>query len=131
MWDAFQWISAAQVKYLREFVFSIGSRFQELEPDADLVSPDKDHNTLSYDGWAYCARTPDKSIFLAYFEKGMPRAQLRGARLNTEYRVQWFDPRNGSWQSAGSGVLRSGPTGIIDVPDYPGDSDWGLKLTVQ
>lgn len=131
MWDAFQWNSGAQVKYLREFALSIGARFQELEPDVDLVSPDKDHNTLSYDGWAYCARTADKSIFLAYFEKGMPRAQIRGARLNTDYRAQWFDPRNGTWKDAGSGVLRSGPTGIIDVSNYPSDSDWGLKLTVQ
>ncbi len=129
MWDAFQWISGAQVKYLREFAFSIGDRFQELEPDADLVSPDKDHNTLSYDGWAYCARTPDKTIFLAYFEKGMPRAQIRGARLNTGYRAQWFNPRDGTWQDAGT--LHSGPTGIIDLPEYPSDTDWGLKLTVQ
>lgn len=131
MWDAFQWISGAQVKYLREFAFSIGDRFQELEPDADLVSPDKDHNTLAYDGWAYCARTPDKAIFLAYFEKGMPRAQIRGARLNARYRAQWFDPRSGTWQDAGPGTLQSGPTGIIDVPDYPGDTDWGLKLTME
>ena len=130
MWDAFQWISGAQVKYLREFAFSIGPRYRELEPDADLVSPDKDHNILSYDGWAYCARTPDKSIFLAYFEKGMPRAQIRGARLNAEYRAEWFDPRKGTWQGiAGGGTLRSSVIGIVMLPDFPGDVDWGLRLT--
>ena len=31
MWDAFQW-SAAQMKYLRTFAFSIGRRYQELVP---------------------------------------------------------------------------------------------------
>ena len=128
MWDAFQWISGAEVKYLREFAFSIGRRYEELAPNADLVSPDKDHNLLSYDGWAYCARTPDKSIFLAYFEKGVPRAQIRGAKLNAKYRAQWFDPRTGVWQDAGGGVLQSGPTGIIQLPEFPGDADWGLKL---
>ena len=128
MWDAFRWISGEQVKYLREFASSIGRRYQDLVPDADLVSPDKDHDLLSYDGWAYCARTPDKSLFLAYFEKGMPKAQIRGAKLNAKYRAQWFDPRTGKWLDAGSGVLQSGPTGIIQLPDLPGDTDWGLKL---
>lgn len=128
MWDAFRWISGEQVKYLREFASSIGRRYQDLVPDADLVSPDKDHDFLSYDGWAYCARTPDKSLFLAYFEKGMPKAQIRGAKLNAKYRAQWFDPRTAKWLDAGSGVLQSGPTGIIQLPDLPGDTDWGLKL---
>jgi hypothetical protein len=131
MWNAFQWISGAEVKYLRDFAFSIGSRYQELAPDANLISPDKDYNLHSFDGWAYCARTPDKSIFLAYFEKGMPRAQIRGARLNADYRAEWFDPRNGTWQKAGSGTLHSGPTGIIELPDFAAGADWGLKLVLE
>ena len=129
MWDAFQWISGAQVKYLRDFAFSLGNRYQDLQPDSNLVSPDKDHNLHSFDGWAYCARTTDKSIFLAYFEKGMPRAQIRGARPNAEYRAEWFDPRAGGWHTGGT--LRSGTTGIIDLPDFPSDIDWGLKLTME
>ena len=68
-------------------------------PLADLVSPNKTHDIRCYEGWAYCARTPDKNIFLAYFEKGCPRSQIRGARLNSLYRAQWFDPRNGTWQT--------------------------------
>jgi hypothetical protein len=131
MWDAFQWISGTEVKYLRDFALSIGDKYRELEPNADLVSPDKDHNVKSYEGWAYCARTPDKGVFLAYFEKGVPRAQIRGARLTAAYRAQWFDPRNGTWRDVGGGVLHSGPTGIIDLPDYPEDRDWGLRLVFE
>lgn len=131
MWDAFQWISGAQMKYLREFAFSLGKRYQELEPEADLVSPNKNHNLLAYEGWAYCARTPDKNIFLAYFEKGMPRAQIRGAKLNSVYRAQWFDPRNGSWSDAGDGKIHSNQIGMMELPDYPGDMDWGLRLTYE
>lgn len=131
MWDAFQWSSGAQVKYLRDFAFSIGKRYEELEPDADLVSPDKDYNLRAYEGWAYCARTPDKEIFLAYFERGMPRAQIRGAKLNSGYRAQWFDPRDGGWRDAGAGILRSSPIGTIQLPDLPGDTDWGLRLICQ
>jgi hypothetical protein len=128
MWDAFQWRSGAEVRFLRTFAFSIGQRYQELVPLADLVSPNKTPNVLSYDGWAYCARTPDKEIFLAYFENGCPKSQLRGARLNSVYRAQWFNPRDGTWSDAGSGSLRSSRIGVIPLPDFPAHTDWGLKL---
>jgi hypothetical protein len=129
MWDAFQWTSGSQMQYLRSFAFSAGKRYQDLEPIADLVSPNKTSVVRGYEGWAYCARTPDRKLFLAYFERGCPRSQVRGARLNTAYRADWFDPRNGSWREAGS--LRSGPTGIINLPDFPGDDDWGLRLSLD
>jgi len=128
MWDAFRWRSAAQMQHLRTFAFSIGKRYQELEPNADLVSPNKTADLRSYEGWAYCARTPDRSIFMAYFEKGCPRAQVRGARLNATYRAEWFDPGEGTWRSVGNGTLRSNAVGILVLPDFPDDSDWGLRL---
>jgi hypothetical protein len=131
MWDAFQWRSGSQMRYLRDFAFSIGKRYQELEPNADLVSPNKTAVLRSYEGWAYAARTPDKNIFLVYFEKGCPRSQIRGARLNSTYRAQWFDPRDAAWQNVGDGAVRSSAIGIIMLPDFPGDNDWGLRLTYE
>ena len=128
MWDAFQWRSAEQMRHLRTFAFSIGKRYQELVPDADLISPNKTQELRSYEGWAYCARTPDKELFLAYFEKGCPRSQVRGARLDTPYRAQWFDPRTGAWHAMGGGTLRSSVIGIIMLPQVPTDTDWGLQL---
>jgi Protein of unknown function (DUF4038)/Domain of unknown function (DUF5060) len=130
MWDAFQWNSGKQMQHLRTFALSIGKRYQELVPLADLVSPNKTRDIRSYEGWAYCARTPDKNIFLAYFEKGCPRSQVRGARLNSIYRAEWFDPRKGTWQDVGSdGMLRSSVIGIMMLPDFPAEIDWGLRLT--
>lgn len=126
MWDAFQWRSGAEIQHLRTFAFSIGRRFQELVPDANLVSPNKTHMILGYEGWAYSARTPDKKIFLAYFEKGCPRSQIRAALPLSEYRAQWFDPRAGTWRDAGN--LQSSSTGIMELPDFPTDLDWGLRL---
>ena len=131
MWDAFQWRSGAEVQYLRTFAFSIGKRYQELVPLADLVSPNKTHDFLSYDGWAYCARTSDKNIFLAYFEHGCPKEEIRGAHLNSSYRASWFDPRNGTWINAGDGHVRSNKIGVIALPDFPGDTDWGLSLVYE
>ena len=131
MWDAFQWRSGAEMQYLRTFAFSIGKRYQELVPLADLVSPNKTSETLSYEGWAYCARTDDKQIFLAFFENGCPRSQIRGAKLNTVYRAQWFNPRDGTWTDAGNGKLVSSKIGIIRLPDFPDDKDWGLRLIYE
>ena len=128
MWEAFQWKSGAQMQYLRNFAFSIGKRYQDLVPLADLVSPNKTHNITSYEGWAYCARTPDKNIFLAYFETDAPKAQIRGAHLNSYYSAQWFNPRNGTWMNVDSGKLPSNNTGIITLPELPDHTDWGLKL---
>ena len=128
MWDAFQWRSGAEMQHLRTFAFSIGRHFQDLVPDADLVSPNKTHVTHGYEGWAYCARTPDKSVFLAYFEKGCPRSQIRSARPLSIYRAQWFDPRAGTLQDAGNGAVISNSTGVIHLPEFPGDADWGLRL---
>jgi collagenase-like protein with putative collagen-binding domain len=88
--------------------------------------PHENAEVHGYEGWAYCARTGDKQIFLAYFEKGAPRGQVRGALLNAEYRAAWFDPRKGTWQDAG--VLRTSATGTAELPEAPGDADWGLKL---
>ena len=84
--------------------------------------------TLGYEGWAYCARTPDKNIFLAYFEKGCPQSHVRSARPSSVYRAQWFDPRNGTWRNAGAGTVQSNSTGIIELPQFPADLDWGLRL---
>ena len=119
------------MQYLRIFAFSIGRRYQELVPLADLVSPNKTPVTLGYEGWAYCARTDDKEIFLAYFERGCPKAQIRGAKLNSVYRAQWFNPRDGTWLDASGGKVVANKIGIITLPDFPGDSDWGLRLTYE
>ncbi len=130
MWDAFQWRSGSQMQYLRPFAMSIGKRYQDLVPMADLVSPNKTNVTRAYEGWAYCARTPDKEVYLVYFEKGCLRSQIRGAKLNSTYRAQWFDPRNGTWQDAGNGgMVQSSRIGIIALPNFPDDNDWGLRLT--
>jgi hypothetical protein len=128
MWVAFQWRSGAEVQFLRTFAFSIGRRYQDLVPLADLVSPNKTSELLSYDGWAYCARTDDKEIFLAYFESGCPRSQIRGAILNSVYRAQWFNPRDGTWIDAGGGNVRADKIGTIALPDFPAQTDWGLRL---
>jgi hypothetical protein len=123
MWDAFQWRSGAEMQHLKTFAFSIGRRFQDLVPDANLVSPNKTHVTLGYEGWAFSARTPDKKIFLVYFEKGCPRSLAAPPLAN--YQTRWFDPRANP-SVAGNGSVQSDSTGIIALPDFPRRLDWAF-----
>jgi hypothetical protein len=132
MWEAFQWNSANMMQHLKTFAFSEGRRYQDLVPDANLVSPSETHETKGYVGWAYCTRTPEKDFFLAYFEKDCPKQSLiRGAVPHANYQAQWFDPRTSQWSKAGNGVLKANQWGWITVPDFPSDNDWGLKLTLE
>jgi hypothetical protein len=128
MWDAFRWNSASQLKHLKTFMFSVGRRYQDLVPDEDFVVPNKTHIVKGYEGWAYAARTPDKEIFLAYFEKGCSRSLVRGARVTSVYRARWFNPRNGTWVDIGTGKIKSDVIGEIELPDFPSYIDWGLSL---
>ncbi len=127
MWQAFQWNSANQLQYLKTFALCEGSRYQELVPDANLVSPSETHLTKGFVGWAYCARTPDKTFFLAYFEKDCPdHSMIRGAIPLATYRADWFNPRTGQWTVGGE--LKANVWGWIDLPNFPSNDDWGLKL---
>ncbi|MBL7698777.1 MAG: DUF4038 domain-containing protein [Chitinophagaceae bacterium] len=128
MWDAFTWKSAGEMQHLKTFAFSVGERYRDLEPQVDLVTPNRNYDVLSYEGWAYCSRTPDRKAFLIYFERNCPIAQLRGAELNSVYSAQWFDPRTGKFSNAGDGRLTSSNIGVIRLPHTPDDLDWGLKL---
>ncbi|HXR05223.1 MAG TPA: DUF5060 domain-containing protein [Verrucomicrobiae bacterium] len=129
MWQAFQWNSANQMRYLKTFALSEGSRYEELVPDANLVSPSETHLTKGFTGWAYCARTPDKAFSLAYFEKDcQDQSLIRGASPHATYRAEWFDPRTGQWSKAGNGLLEANGWGWIHLPDFPSHDDWGLKL---
>jgi hypothetical protein len=130
MWDAFQWESGAQVKHLHTFALSEGKRYQELEPQADLLSPNKSHQILGYEGWSFCARTPRRDFFLIFLEKGCPRVLLRGAAPEKRYVARWFNPRSGEWSAVGSGALDSDFLGRIQLPEPPGGDDWGLSLVL-
>jgi len=128
MWEAFQWSSATQMKHLRTFAFSVGRRYRDLTPDADWVSPSKTQTTRGYEGWAYAAHTGDRQVLLAYFEKGCPQSIVRALVPSSAWRAQWFDPRIGQWIDIGGGFLESNAIGVVPLPPFPGDSDWGLRL---
>lgn len=56
---------------------------------------------------------------------------MRGAKVMSRYRAQWFDPRAGTWSDAGSGEIAADNIGEIELPDFPSDTDWGLGLVYQ
>ncbi|MHC4113286.1 MAG: apiosidase-like domain-containing protein [Planctomycetota bacterium] len=131
IWDVIKWQSAAQMQHLRTFILSEGSRYRELIPSANLLSPNRVGKANSCIGWAYCLRAPEKDFFLLYFEKDCPAATLSGARPKARYGTRWFNPRTGKWLD--KKVLVAEAEGNITLPHFPGDlaqsnTDWGLKL---
>jgi hypothetical protein len=127
MWDAFQWVSGANMSHLPKFLMSEGARYRDLVPD-DYVVPSRTPVTKSYEGWAYAARTPDQGFMLAYFEKGAARAKLRGLKPEAGYLAAWFNPRNGEWSTIGMGPIKADNIGEMNLPPFPDDQDWGLRL---
>jgi hypothetical protein len=128
MWDSFQWRSADQIRHIRAFAEVHGLRYRELEPQSELIVPNKTGPGYSYFGWSYCARTPDRSLFLIYFEKDAPlQATLRGATMAARYRPTFFDPRDGTWLAA-SDTATVAPSSVLTLPPRPDYRDWGLML---
>ena len=128
MWEAFQWESGAQMKHFRTFVWTFGSKFQDLIPATNYLLPNSDHLTQGFEGWAYCARTENKDLFLVYFEKGVDRAYIRSAPALAMYSAKWFNPRTGEWSEATT--VRSNISGRMQLPPPPTSDDWALSLVL-
>ena len=124
-----QWRSGAQMQYLRDFALSEGARYQDLVPNSELVVPNKTAKINGSDGWAYCARTPERDLFMLTCESGAAQPYLRGAPANRCYAAQWFDPRTGAWLDAG--VLRADAWCRIELPALPSGEDWAMKLVLR
>jgi hypothetical protein len=132
IWDAMKWPSGDQMRHLATFVMSEGRAYQQLIPARELVEPNESGEPESFIGWAFCARTAKKDLFLLYFEKGCPKAVLSGTSSDGKYKARWFDPQTGQWRDAG--VLTADSSGRISLPNFPDNSsvsetDWALKLT--
>jgi len=144
MWESIQWGSGAQLQHLRAFALSEGHRYQDLVPNAEWVTPNKSvpacgcSSSAGSRGWAFCARTPERDLFMLYFEAGCPQAgcpqagcpqaAVRGALPDRAYRAQWFNPRTGEWSDAGQWAANQ--RSYIDLPACPSTQDWGLKLVL-
>jgi len=136
IWEVIQWPSADQMRHLKRFVLSEGAKYQQLVPQAELLSPGRTGKPKSCLGWAYCARTEGKDLFLLYFEKDCPRAELSGAAPGKAYDAQWFNPRTGQWTQAAGSPLPADAGGQIALPKFPGGkdastNDWALKLRLR
>ena len=126
IWDALGYRSGAQMQHLRAFALSEGARYQALVPNADLVYPNRTHTVTGNRGWAYCSRTPDRALFMVYFEADCPQATVRGALAGRSYRCTVFDPREGQW--IGHGDVTADVMTRISLPELDAEEDWAVKL---
>jgi len=133
IWEVIKWKSADQMRHLKRFILSESAKYQRLVPAANLLTPSRTGKPKSCLGWAYCARTVDRTFFMLYFEKECPPATLIGATGGAKYVARWFDPRIGKWIGKTGTVLTADAKGKITLPPFPdgagkSNTDWALKL---
>jgi hypothetical protein len=132
MWDVFELPTSDQAVHLKNFVLSLEGRHAELIPDAECIIPNKSGGEFGWTGWAYCAYTPDKEIFLVYFEKGSVRKDVlfRNGLYGGRYRLAWYNPRTGEWVDRDE-TIEPDVRGVARLPEAPDDEDWALKMALD
>jgi hypothetical protein len=127
IWDALRFQSGRQVAHVLRFLETCDGRHCDLVPEPDLLVPSRAGAPDGYDGWSYCAYLPGKRTLLLYFEAGVPKTTLRSLLPNTQYALNWFDPRAGQWHPHPR-PLETNQTGRTEIPDRPTDEDWAAGL---
>jgi len=95
--------------------------------------PNKAGDPRGYIGWAFCAHTPERDLFLLYFEKDCPqKVEIRMLRKNSTYIVKFFDPREGKWFSDPSiEKVTTTETGTVFIERIQPELDWGMSLVLE
>ena len=128
-WDALEYPSSDQLKYVRSFIGIIGDRYRNLIPKTDYVSPSKYGDERGHKGWAYCAGMEDRSEFLLFFEVDCPRCEFRGQKAGARYESVLFDPRKGEWiNAANPDIITIDGSGKCALPLRPDRMDYGMYL---
>ena len=127
MVDSFKLRSGIESPFVQDFVLSEGDRYLELEPENELVTPNKAGPHLGYRGWAYCAITPERDYGLFYFEKDCPEVIIRGFTPDVQYKLFYFDPVTGGWD-AECKEIKIDKAGRASIPKRPQSEDFGIKI---
>ncbi|HEX2860232.1 MAG TPA: hypothetical protein VHN79_01275, partial [Lacunisphaera sp.] len=136
IWTALRYESGAQMKHLRDFVLSEGSRYQDLQLASADISTRRAANPLDdgLEGWSFMMRTPAGDFALLYFENKAEAPQLAGFVPDTRYRWTWFNPRSAAWSTPSDLTTDAG--GQLAIPGWPAGApatinDWAAKLVRQ
>jgi len=133
IWTALRFESGAQMRHLRDFVLSEGTRYHDLEPASSDIEPRASPEAIEdgLDGWSFLMRTRDRGFALVYFENRAVRPRSSGFAPGGRYAWHWFDPRSGVWSRTID--LTAGPDGTLEAPAFPeGENvavrDWAAKV---
>ena len=132
-WDALKYESGKYMQHLKKFILSEGKRYQNLQPAAKDINPQKAPGSpeKGLDGWSYMMRTPEKDFALLYFENQSVLPELSGFKPDTSYSLYWFDTVNGKWES--SVTIKADKNGMLVPQEFPDKQnpsviDWAAKI---
>jgi len=131
IWEALRYKSGGQMQYLRRFMLSEGTAYQDLKLASEAIHPrtSSAYRPNGLDGQAYMMRSD--RLALLYFESEAARVRIDGFASRTVYRWTWFDPRGGQWSKAIS--IKTDAQGTLAAPAFPVGGgeiflDWAAKV---
>ena len=131
LWEILNFPASKQVQYIIPFLMKDGVKYRELQPDSDILSPNKAGDHMGLRGWAFASATPDRSYILGYAEKDCPKLFVRGLHPYDIYKLTWFNPRTGQWLADETVMLEVHVYGFIAMPHFIENTDWGFCLEKQ
>jgi hypothetical protein len=132
IWDALRYRSAGYMQYLRAFMLSEGTHYQQLKLATSDLHPRANDKAVAdgLDGWSYLMRTPDKRFALAYFELKATPPRISGMLAGGHYRWIWYDSENGHWGKTVK--VTADAQGTMQAPPLPDPKrDWAAKVLVR
>lgn len=137
IWEGLSFPAGEQVGYLRIFLESEGSAYQNLQLASHQLHPrkSKDNHPNGLDGWSFMMCTSEKDLAMLYFESKCEIPEIADLEPDSEYELYWFDPITGKWLDTPD-KKRTDKLGIIKLEKFPDDlkissQDWSLKLKLQ
>ncbi len=135
IWEALKYSSGAQMQFLGKFMLSEGKAYQKCIPKRNLLHPGKAKNAPEngLDGWGFLLLSPENDLGFLYFENASEIPFVSELRPDTDYSIEWFDPKTGNWLEINEGRTDHG--GKLDLKSFPGGEkvssrDWALKIKI-
>jgi hypothetical protein len=98
--------------------------WHKMVPDQSLLAAESGRGPFRF----VAARDEDRSFAIVYTPRGDPVSIHMNQLGNAAVKAQWYDPRNGQWQSAGQ-FRKEGIQQFVP-PSHGEQNDWVLVLDV-
>ncbi len=128
LWEIFDFPAGQQLKNIVPFLMKDGIKYRSLQPDPEILTPNKMGDPMGLRGWCFASATQDRDYILGYMEKDCPKLFVRALHPYDIYKLTWFNPVTGEWIDNEQTELEVGVYGFLSMPRVKENTDWGFCL---